>query len=133
YYGRTLAIREKYFGPEDTAYIATLSNLGNVYSSEGDYQKSLQTHLRALSLLEKTSSAIVSRRMELEDIAGNYTALGDFENATRARSRLEETLESETALKLAVGSERQKLAYLNSVASDLDDTISLHLQFQPDN
>src|SRR5215472_1715932 len=133
YYGHSLAIREKYFGPEDNSYIATLSNLGNVYSSEGNYQKALQTHLRALSLLEKTSSPIVSRRMELEDIAGNYTALGDFENAIRTQSRLQETLESETALKLTIGSERQKLAYLNSVASDMDDTISLHLQFQPDN
>jgi CHAT domain-containing protein/Tfp pilus assembly protein PilF len=136
YYLRELELIQKSAGPEDPGCATALSNLGNVYSSEGDYPKALAAHLRALSIIEKTSDTGASRRMELDDIARTYAALGDFENANKMQSRLESVLESEVALNLAIGSERERLAYLDSLTGSreiMDHTISLHLQFQPDN
>jgi CHAT domain-containing protein/tetratricopeptide (TPR) repeat protein len=133
YYQRGLAIEEKQLVPEQFGLTTFLSNLANVYSSEGQFQKALDAHLHVLSILEKESGDIAGRRLELEDIAGNYAALGDFENAIKRQSQLESTLESEVALKLAIGSERQKRAYLDSIARDMDDTLSLNLKLQPNN
>lgn len=129
YYQRALTLA----GPESPAAAGVLSNLGNVYSCEGDYQRALETHQRVLETLESSSSSPTARRMELEAIAMNYAALGDFGNANKIQSRMESGLEDEIALNLAIGSERQKLAYLDTVSSDLDDTISFHLRLQPDN
>jgi len=133
YYQRALAIQEKTVGRGHPDYALTLSNLGNVYQSEGDYRKALEAHLRILGMFENVSPTASERRQELEDIQTLYAALGDFKNAIKIQSQMEAGLESEIAFNLAIGSERQKLGYLDSVASDMDDTISLHLEFQPDN
>jgi CHAT domain-containing protein/Tfp pilus assembly protein PilF len=133
YYLRVLAIKDKYLGPESPNLVINLGNLGIVYSFEGEYKKALDTYLHALRLLEKASFPPSIHREALENAARAYVALGDFENAYRIQSQVELALESEIALNLAIGSERQKLAYLDSVADDMDDTISLNLQFQPNN
>jgi CHAT domain-containing protein/Tfp pilus assembly protein PilF len=126
FYLRALALG----GPEGPDVTPTLSNLGNVYSCEGNFQKALETHQRVLRIVESNWNSPIDRRRELEAIAINYAALGDSANAHRVQAQMESGLESEIALNLAIGSERQKLLYLDTVASDLDDTISLHLRLQ---
>jgi len=134
YYLRSLELKEKYVGTDDFDYAAVLMNLANVYSSEGDYQKALRTHLRAFSIFEKnTEPGQPPFIMSLANIAQTYAALGDFENANSVQSKLESAVETVIAFNLAIGSERQKLAFLDSVAGRTDRTISLNLQLEPDN
>jgi CHAT domain-containing protein/Tfp pilus assembly protein PilF len=133
YFLRSLALREKYLGTEHQDYAAVLMNLANVYSAEGNDRKALETHLRAFSILEKTAEPTAQPFiMSLANIATIYSALGDFENANRVQARLESAVESLIAFNLAIGSERQKLAFLDAVARRTDRTISLNLQLQPD-
>lgn len=133
YYERSLAIKEKQLGAEHPEYATALMNLANVYASEGDYRKSLDTHLRVLGIYEKQlSPGEFPPVMSLANVAKNYAALGDLENANRVQSRLEAALEENIALNLAIGSERQKLAYLDNVAQRTERTISLNLQLEPD-
>ncbi len=133
YFLRSLALREKYVGPEHQDYAAVLMNLANVYSAEGDNNKALETHLRAFSIFEKTAEPTAQPFiMSLANIATIYSALGDFENANRVQAKLESAVESVIAFNLAIGSERQKLAFLDAVARRTDRTISLNLQLEPD-
>jgi CHAT domain-containing protein/tetratricopeptide (TPR) repeat protein len=134
YFLRSLALKEKYLGPEHQDYATGLMNLANVYSSEGDNKKALETHLRAFSIFEKTVEPSAQPFiMSLANIATMYSMLGDFENANRVQAKLESAVESVIAFNLAIGSERQKLAFLDTVARRTDRTISLNLQLEPDN
>ena len=134
YFLRSLAIKEKYVGTQDFDYAAVLMNLANVYSSEGDYQKALETHLRAFAVFEKYADSDASPFIpSLANIVKTYAALGDFENANKVQARLESALERGIAFNLAIGSEREKLAFLDSVAERTDRAISLNLQLEPDN
>ena len=135
YYLRVAALREKYVGPEHPEYAGVLQNLGNVYSAEGAHQKALETHLRALSILDTTPFERDAHRIAFKQIAKSYAALGDFENANKFQSQLQSLLEREIALNMAIGSERQKLAYYSSeyVADFTDDALSLNLLSEPDN
>jgi CHAT domain-containing protein/tetratricopeptide (TPR) repeat protein len=134
YFLRSLALKEKYLGPDHQDYATGLMNLANVYSAEGDNKKALETHLRAFSIFEKTAGPSAQPFiMSLANIATIYSVLGDFENANRVQARLESAVESVIAFNLAIGSERQKLAFLDTVARRTDRTISLNLQLEPDN
>jgi CHAT domain-containing protein len=133
YFLRSLALREKYVGTEHQDYAAVLMNLANVYSAEGDNKKALEIHLRALAIFEKTAEPTAQPFiMSLANIATIYSALGDFENANRVQAKLESAVERLIAFNLAIGSERQKLAFLDAVARRTDRTISLNLQLEPD-
>jgi CHAT domain-containing protein len=133
-YVRTLAIKEKSLGADHPEYAAALMNLANVYASEGDYRKALDTHLRVLSIFEKSLvPGELPPILSLANVTKNYAAVGDFENANRVQARLEAALERNIAFNLAIGSERQKLAFLDAVAQRTERAISLNLQLEPDN
>lgn len=133
YYRRALAIKEKQLGKEHPEYAAALMNLANVYASEGDYRKALDTHLVALGIFEKdVAPGEFPPIFSLANVAKNYAAVGDFENANRVQSRLEAAIEKNIVLNLTIGSERQKLVYLDGVAPRTERAISLNLQLEPD-
>ncbi|MEP6920741.1 MAG: CHAT domain-containing protein, partial [bacterium] len=69
--------------------------------------------------------------LSLGNIAKLYAALGDSANAITFQKRVDERLEKALELNLAIGSERQKVAYFGSVAERTDRTISLHLNLAP--
>jgi tetratricopeptide (TPR) repeat protein len=54
YYERSLAIRERAFGPEAPEVVPSLNNLGNVTRSLGDLEASRRVLERALAIREKT-------------------------------------------------------------------------------
>ena len=47
--------------------------------------------------------------------------------------RVDAALDADMALNLAIGSERQKIAYLSMIAERTERTLSFHLRLQPDN
>jgi len=131
-YQRALAIREKATGREhiDVAYV--LNNLANLYRIQGDHEKSLQASHRALGILEKGAGPYQNvTLLTLGSIARTYALTGDLPNAIKFQTQVETFVERSLELNLAVGSERQKLAYLKTIQLRTDRAISLNLQLAP--
>jgi CHAT domain-containing protein/Tfp pilus assembly protein PilF len=133
HYLRALAIREKSLGQDHPVVAGTINNLANLYGAQGDYARSLAMHLRALAISEKSANQWTQPILSLGNIARTYAALGDFANALAFQSRVEAALDADMALNLAIGSERQKIAYLSRIAERTERTLSFHLQLQQDN
>jgi CHAT domain-containing protein/Tfp pilus assembly protein PilF len=131
-YLRSLAIREKKLGAEHSDVGQSLNNLGNLYRDEGDYDKADQFYTRALSIREKALGPdhpdVVST---LSHIALMYMAKGDFGKAQSYQARAIAISERNASLNLVAGSERQKLAYLDSLSEQLDRAITLNVRLAP--
>ena len=131
-YRRGLAIAEKTLGPEHIEVGVLLNNIANIYKVKGDYAKALELHQRVLKIAEKSGGPYQGLTiLSLGNIANLYAALGDTVNAITFQTRVDERLETALALNLAIGSERQKLAYFDSLAERTDRTISLHVNLAP--
>ncbi|HBB97516.1 MAG TPA: hypothetical protein DC054_19210 [Blastocatellia bacterium] len=131
-YQRALAIREKTVGPEHPNVAALLNNIANIYHGKGDYLKALETQQRALAIAEKSLGPYHGLRLTLLDnIARSYMALGDTAHAIHFQSEAEEGEDAAAELDLMVGSERQKLAYLDDFGESSSRILSLNLSFAP--
>jgi CHAT domain-containing protein len=131
---RAEAVREKALGSQHPQTAALLINIANVYGSEGLYAKALELHQRALGVLETAAGPNHSLTLiALGNIARTYAAQGDIAHATEYQTRYDATLEKNIELNLALGSEREKLAYVRSTAEQTDRTLSLCIQQAPDN
>jgi CHAT domain-containing protein len=124
YYLRALTLRRQTLGPDHPDIALNLNNLAVLYRSTGDLSRSLDTHLQALSILEKNTGKynVVTA---LGNIARTYAAMDDFEHAIEYQRRVETAIETDLALRLAIGAERQKLAFVNSMEDRAWRTISL--------
>lgn len=130
---RALSIREKIVGPEHPDIASNLINLANIYKAKGDLARSIETHLRALGIWEKTRGPYSpGAQVALGNIARAYAAAGDIPKAIAFQERADAALEKQLALNLAVGSERQKLAFVKAVSDRADRTMSLNLNAAPD-
>ncbi len=131
YYRRAISIMEK--GKAENSDLARLeNNLANLYRSERDYAKALEMHSRALKILEKTAGPYQwTTVLTLGGAARTYAAMGDLANAVKYESRLDAALETNIDLNLAIGSERQKLAFLKTASDYTDRTISLSARQAP--
>jgi CHAT domain-containing protein len=131
---RALSIRERTVGPDHPAVAHILTNLANIYRSTGDYPRSLATHFRALRIWERAAGPYQpTTLLSMGNIAKTYAAQGDIVNGLVYQRRSDTIVEKQLALNLAVGSERQKLAFAASVTGRTDRTISLHLVQSPRN
>jgi CHAT domain-containing protein/Tfp pilus assembly protein PilF len=129
YYERSLSLREKALGADHPEIAQSLTNLAIIYRAKGDIARSLETNFRALSIREKTSGPYAGGTLVLlGNIARTYAAIGDLAHAIAFQRRVDAVLETQLSLNLAVGSEREKLAFVNSVSERTDRTISLHLE-----
>jgi CHAT domain-containing protein/Tfp pilus assembly protein PilF len=126
YYERALAIREAVLGEDHPDIAGHLINIGNVYRAKGDLARSLEVHLRALAILERTGSPKYTTLLTLGNIARTYDAIGDIANAVKYQTRVDAAIETYAALNLAIGSERQKLTFLETLSDRTDRTISLN-------
>ena len=128
-----LAILVKRFGENHTRVAAQLNNLGNLYRDQGDYPRAESFYQRALTSREKLLGPdhpdVVST---LANIALMHMARGSFAQAIAYQTRAIAISERNTDLNLLTGSERQKLAYLDLLAEQLDRAITLNVSFAPD-
>jgi CHAT domain-containing protein/Tfp pilus assembly protein PilF len=129
-----LAILVKRFGENHTRVAAQLNNLGNLYRDQGDYSRAESFYQRALASREKLLGPehpdVVST---LANIALLHMARGSFAEAAAFQSRVIAISERNADLNLVTGSERQKLAYLDLLAEQIDRAITLNVSFAPDN
>jgi tetratricopeptide (TPR) repeat protein len=132
YYLRALAIRERLLGPLHPDVAQLLNNLATLYRATGDNDRSLQTHFRALRIWEQAFGPYQRGTLvSVGNIARTYAAIGDIPNALVFQRRSDAIIERQMTLNMAVGSERQKLAFVNGMSERTDRTISLHLREAP--
>jgi tetratricopeptide (TPR) repeat protein len=132
YYRKAIAIVERAFGPENPRLAITLNNIANLYRARGEYAKSLESHLQVLRISETTRGPYHPLTLtSLGNIAKTYAAQGNIEEAIKFQSRVDGVIERNIEMNLTIGSERQKLSYLNSVAQRMDRTISLNSDLAP--
>ncbi|MGE5246278.1 MAG: tetratricopeptide repeat protein, partial [Betaproteobacteria bacterium] len=132
-YERALSVRERIVGSGHPDVAGLLNNLANVYRATGDVAKALETHFRALRIWERTAGPYGrATLLSVGNIARTYASAGDTAHALVFERRADAILERQLSLNLAAGSERQKVAFVRSVAERTDRTISLHLDEAPD-
>lgn len=130
---RSYAIREAALGANNMQAMEPLISLGNVYAAKGDYPKALELFARARTVLEATAGPY--HRLTLLTIANaarTYAAQGDLAHAIEFQTRSDTIVEKHLALNIAVGSERQKLAYFDSIFERTGRTVSLNVRQLPE-
>jgi CHAT domain-containing protein len=131
---RALSIRERLLGGDHPDIAPLLNNLAVLYHVTGDDGRAFETQLRALRLFERVGGPYDrGALLSVGNMARWHAAAGDIENAIAVQRRADAIVEGRLALNLAVGSERQKLAFAASVSERTDRTISLHLREAPAN
>jgi CHAT domain-containing protein/tetratricopeptide (TPR) repeat protein len=134
YVMRALSIREQVVGPDHADIAPLLNNLANLYHLNGNDDQALALHFRALAIRERTVGSYHRGTLNsVGSIARIYTSLGDTANAVAFTRRADAIVEKQLALNMSAGSEREKLAFLRSVAERTDRTVSLHLTQAPEN
>ncbi len=132
---RAEAAREKAFGLANPQTLALLIIIANTWDSMGDHARAVELHHRILDILENTvgpSNKLIP--ITLANLATGYTEVGDIACALEYETRMDDVIEKDLDLNLAIGSERQKLAYEESLSGGRTDrTISLHALHAPDN
>jgi CHAT domain-containing protein/tetratricopeptide (TPR) repeat protein len=124
---RALTIREKALGPEHPAVADSLKELANFYRKRGDYVKSEPLYRRALAIWERSQGPEhPDVAVALNGLAMLYALKSDIPQAVTYLSRATAVDERNLALNLAIGSERQKLAYLSLFSKRTDFTLWLH-------
>jgi CHAT domain-containing protein len=132
YYGRALAIRQPIVGPDNPDLIPNLNNLANLYNSMGDPARALDAHFQALRIEEQALSPYHRYALlTAGNIAVINMATGNLAAAIAFQQRADAIIEKQLAINMAVGSERQKLAFVRGLVDRTDRTISLHLREAP--
>lgn len=131
-YNRALAIRERALGAEHPNVAALINNIANLHHTQGDYAKELELQARVLEIAEKKVGPYHGLTlMSLSNTARAYAAQGDMANALKFQTLLDERGEVAVESDLTIGSERQKLSYLDSLSEDTDRSISFHVVLAP--
>jgi CHAT domain-containing protein/Tfp pilus assembly protein PilF len=130
---RALQIRENKLGPDHADVARSLAGLGNIYFAQRDYQKAEPLYRRALAVEDIALGRDHPDTLHTANkLARLYMATGDFAHAVAFQTRAIAGTEHNIDLNLAIGSERQKSAYLASLPEQLNRAISLHVRFAVD-
>jgi CHAT domain-containing protein/Tfp pilus assembly protein PilF len=133
YFQRAMDIRKKALGPNHSLVATSLNDLATLYRDEGEYAKAEPLYRQALDIWEKSLGPEHPHVADaLNGLAALYVAKGDIDQALTALSRANAVSEHNLAFNLAIGSERQKLAYLALFSEETDFTLSFHSQAAPD-
>jgi CHAT domain-containing protein/Tfp pilus assembly protein PilF len=125
FYERALAIKERVYGKQHPAVAQSVEDLGILYRDAGDYVRAEPMFLRALEITKGALGVdhpTVARH--LRNLAQLYSAKGDLPNALGSLRRAAAIEEKDLPLDLAIGSERQKLAYFGPFGRTLEEIIS---------
>jgi CHAT domain-containing protein len=128
---RVLAIQEKSLGPEHPIFANSIGSLAILYRYGGEYAKAEPLFRRTLAILENALGTERHIEVFLNEMAVLYAAKGDFAQAITVQARANSLGERNLTRNLAIGSERQKLAYLALFSKQTGFTLSLHSQGLP--
>jgi CHAT domain-containing protein/Tfp pilus assembly protein PilF len=129
---QALAIAERSVGPESSPAAEALNGLANLYRERGEYAKAEPLYKRALAIRENSLGPKHPEVAKtLVDLARLNAAKGDYAQAVAILSRANAINERNFELQLSIGSERQKLAYLDIFSRQTDFTLSLQSRGAP--
>jgi CHAT domain-containing protein/Tfp pilus assembly protein PilF len=132
YITRSLSIRQAIVGAEHPAIASLLNTLAILHRVSGDVPRAIDTFFRSLRIWEKAVGPYHGDTLTaVGNIALVYADIGEFSTALPYQRRADAIVDKQLELNLAVGSERQKLAFARSIAARTDRTISLHLNRLP--
>ncbi len=126
---RALEISEAKLGNEHPTFAHMLNNLGLLHLRKGEYADAEPLLLRSLAIFQKANGPehpFCAR--VLGNLADLYAAKSDWKNALDLQERYLAVRERNLDLNLFIGSERQKLAYMETLSRDLDSAVSLQTQ-----
>lgn len=123
---RALILREKAMGPDDPKLPNTLGSLATVFIALGDLNAAESLYKRALAIHQKGELTDVSVPDTLYGLARVAAARGAFAEAVKLQKEASEIDERHVSLNLAVGSERERLAFFNNYYLRAYRNISLH-------
>jgi CHAT domain-containing protein len=129
---RAIALNEKGMGPEHHSLTRYLNDLAMLRCTTGDFAGGENLYQRAIANHERNANlGHPAVKVSLLGLARCYAAEGKLTDAVRAQSRANELSEQYLSANLAVGSEREKLAFLSDLSSQLSRNISLHVRSAP--
>jgi CHAT domain-containing protein len=132
YLWRSEQIREKSVGRRHRLVASLFVNIGNVYHAQGNYAKAMELFLEALDIYESVAGPYDPHIIDtLSAMARTSAAMNDLDRAYEYQARVDVLVEKGLSLNLAVGSEREKLAYMSIVEKYRSDSISLSVQQSP--
>ncbi len=129
YYLRSLTIMEKLLGPNHPSVEITVESLGILYRDQHDYAKAEPWFLRALQIARDSlgpDHPNVARI--LRNLTQLYSAAGNPARARECWWEASAIEEKDLPLNLAIGSERQKLAFFDPYMTTLDEVISFQIR-----
>jgi len=130
---RALTIREKTMGPRHPDTAALMIIIGNVHRAAGDYPAALDVYGQAFDVLNTAAGPYHSLTLlAVGNAAVAYAAQGDIARAVEFQARMDQIQEKNIELNVAIGTEREKFAYVDAVSSRTDRTLSLHARQAPD-
>jgi CHAT domain-containing protein len=132
-YLSALATFEKAMGPKHQRVGEVLGLLAELYVANGEYAKAEPLFQRVTALFEASWG---TDYFNLADIfvhrARMSAAQGKLAEAVAFQTRANAIIEYNLALNLAIGSERQKLAYLTKLPEQMNQAIALQVRFAAD-
>ncbi len=129
-YESALTTLEKALGPRHPLVGWHTSNLANVFAALGDSAKAETLYRRAVYALETGHGANYYLLADpLTALSKLSLAEGNMADAVALQTRANSVVEYNLGLNLAVGSERQKLAYLARLPEQMNQAIALHVGF----
>ena len=127
-YSRARRLLDKAEGSEGFRVLGILNNMANVYKQMGDYAKAVNLHQQVNSIAERQLGPYAQFSLiSLGNLARTYASADDSDNALKYQELVDEAIEKDLVLNLAIGSEREKLAYFDSLAERTSRTISLQV------
>ena len=129
---RALTLSEKALGQDHLKVAPCLNDLAMVYCTTGRYSEGEALYQRALAVHEqKAAMSYPAAQETLSGLARCFAAQGNSAEAVKFQSRASEIEERFLAVNLAVGSEREKQAFVTSLSSRSSRSISLHIRLAP--
>ena len=129
---RSREILEGALGSQHPDVARTVGNLAELYERTGDVTRAEEAYQLALTIRENALGPdhpdVAS---SLDGLGRFYQRNGDLPRALAFMSRTGDVRERNLTHNLPLGSERQKLGYLELFSKDTDNTLSLHNRLAP--
>src|ERR1700722_2267709 len=130
---KALTLSERALGQDHLSVTSYVNDLAKVYCTTGRYAEGEALYRRALTVHEqKAAISYPAARETLYGLARCFAAQGNSTEAGKFQYRASEIEERFLAVNLAVGSEREKQAFVAGLSSGSSRNISLHIGLAPD-
>jgi CHAT domain-containing protein len=132
-FARALALAEKGVGPRNINVTPYRNDLAAVYCTTGAYDKGVALYRQSLAVhTDNAAMGAPSVQEVFTGLSRCAAAQGQNADAVKFLSEASELQERYTEINLATGSEREKLAFLNSLLPRLSRNVSAHINLAPD-